>query len=316
MTQPQFVPQVPTATTGYGFRTPFGLTLPPGGQVAAFVRSTGAQSNDDPAIALNLMPTLAAGLSRCRPGLGDTVVVLPGHAENVVDNTMLANLVNGTRIVGVGTGSATPTFTWTAAASQWVFDNNDVQVVGCRLNLGGFNGVTNAIAWTGADCVLAECDVNMGTTAALKAVVGITVGAGADRGRIALCDFRGAVAAAVVNGVLISGIVDRFRMTDVDMDFATTVGTVGLVAITAAATAFIGKRLTLHNSLVGSTATLSSAVASTGTLTEVYSNYETTGAGSATNGLKLTGSAIKCFQCFATGTNATNGLLSPVAGAA
>jgi hypothetical protein len=278
----------------------------------------GAQSNDDPAIAANFMPTLAAGLARCRPGLGDTVVVLPGHAESVIDNTMLAALVPGTRIVGVGVGAAMPTFTWTAAASQWVFNDNDVQIVGCRLNLGGFNGVTNAIAWTGADCVLAQCDVNMGTTAALKALVGITVGAGADRGRIAYCDFRGAVAAAVVNGVLISGVVDRFRINDTEMDFATTVGTVGNIAITAAITAFAGSRLTLHNSLVGSTATLTAgAQASTGTLSEVYSNYETTGAGSATRGIILGGtSQIKCFQCFATGTNATNGLLSPVAGAA
>lgn len=319
MTQPWLFPQPPYSNSGYGNRTPWGMFLPPGGKVQAFVSSSTptAFSGDEQLLAsgVPIYTTLAAALALCRPAKGDMVICLPGHTENVVDATMLNALVSGTRIIGIGSGALTPTFTWTAAAGQWVLNDNDVTVAGLRLNLGGFNGVTNAIAWTGADVLLAECEIIMGTSAALKAVVGITVGVGGDRGRIAGCDFRGAVAAAVVNGILISGIVDRFRITDCDMDFATTVGTVGNIAITAAITAFIAKRCIIRNSLgTTSTATITAgAQASTGMCTEVYSATTTTGAGGATRGIIINAASfINCMECYHTGNTGTNGVLSPV----
>lgn len=212
MTQPQFVPQVPTATTGYGYRTPFGLVLPPGGQVASFVRSTGAQSNDDPAIASNLVTTLAAGLARSRSGLGDTVILLPGHSESVVDNTMLANLVPGTRIIGVGTGSAMPTFRWTATASQWPLNKADVYISGLRLRMEGA-AVVVAVDVTAADNTLAECDIELGS-ATSQAVIAIRLSAGATRAKIALNQFRGLAAAVSTDIILLNAAIDSPVITD------------------------------------------------------------------------------------------------------
>jgi hypothetical protein len=75
------VQNLPLITTGYGLKTPFGTLFPPSGRVAAFVRSTGYQDGDDSAIDQNRVPTLAAGLARCRPNLGDMVIV-PWRVEN------------------------------------------------------------------------------------------------------------------------------------------------------------------------------------------------------------------------------------------
>lgn len=127
-----------------GIRTQYGLILPPGSRVAAYVRSTGLQSGDDSFLAQNLVPTLAQGLARVRAGLGDVVVCLPGHVENVVDATTFSGaLVAGAKIIGVGRGGNTPTFTWTAVGAQWAINKADVLIAGLRLVVDGAN-VTNA----------------------------------------------------------------------------------------------------------------------------------------------------------------------------
>src|SRR3954471_7705856 len=112
-----------------GLRTQYGIILPPGARVAAYVRSIGVQSGDDAFLASNLVTTLAAGLARVRPNLGDYVVVLPGHVESVADATTFSGaLVAGTKIIGVGKGSNAPTFNWTATAAQWLVNKADVTI--------------------------------------------------------------------------------------------------------------------------------------------------------------------------------------------
>jgi len=75
-----FGTDLPNIATGLGHRTKYGsVILSPGARVAAYVRSTGAQSDDDPMLNANLVTTLSAGLARCRSGFNDVVFVLPGH---------------------------------------------------------------------------------------------------------------------------------------------------------------------------------------------------------------------------------------------
>ncbi len=317
MTQSFIIPQLPFAQAGYGFRTPFGVLLPPGSQVAAYVRSTGPQSGDDPSISPNLVATLASGLARVRAGLGDTVFVLPGHSESVVDATMLNNLVAGTRIVGVGQGANMPKFTWTNTAGQWALNDNDVTVAGLRLDLTGITAVVSPIALSGADNVFAECDVIV-ASATNKPTVALTVSAGADRSAIVNSVFRGSSAQTLTNGLLFSGIVDRFRMENVECDFAAVAAT-GNIAITAAVTSFMGYRLRLRNTVANSTATLSIAnVAATGLLCEVYSQCTTTGAGNTSRGIVFAGATaiMNCIQCYQGGDLAAatkSGVINPPA---
>jgi len=59
--------------------------------------------------------TLAYAISQCRSGKGDIIFIKPGHAENVSDATSLAFNKAGIAIIGLGTGTSRPTFTFDTA---------------------------------------------------------------------------------------------------------------------------------------------------------------------------------------------------------
>lgn len=307
-----FSPDLPVVSAGAGMKTPFGITLlPPGSRVAAYVRSTGAQAADDPFTVANLVPTLAAGLARARSGLGDTVVVMPGHTESVTDATMLDNLVPGTRIVGFGRGSNMPVFRWTATGSQWVLNDADVTIQGLRLRLEGANGVVKAINVTAADCAILGCDIQVGSGASNKAAIAIEIGTGADRFELVGNNIRGSVAGSVVNCVLVAGVSDGVRICDNEILVATTVVGVGPINVTAAATQLKVMRNVIANMLANSETCMSvGAVAATGV---VCDNYGSTEAGTPVSDIFEFNAAslLRCFQNFGTDTKNTSGLLSP-----
>lgn len=311
MTQ-QFVPFLPTSTTGYGFRTPFGVTLPPGSNVAAFLRSTGPQSNDDPAIASNLVTTLAAALLRVRSGLGDTIFVLPGHSESVVDATMLTNLVAGTRILGVGTGGNQPVFRWTAAAAQWLINKADVVIAGLRLRLEGFNGVTVAIDATAADVAVLENDVELSSGAANLATVGLRLSAGADRFYFARNRVRGVAAGVSTDGILINAVVANPTIVDNQMHAAASAAN-GLVRVAAvAALGIYIARNDIYNVAAASTACIAFGAAANDGMCS-YNNLGTLNNGTASaQGITFgAGSLVKAFQNFCSDEPQKSGILAP-----
>ena len=55
--------------------------------------------------------TIAAAYALCTAGQGDTIVVLPGHAESLASATALQMTKAGVRVVGLGVGDARPTIT-------------------------------------------------------------------------------------------------------------------------------------------------------------------------------------------------------------
>lgn len=308
-----FVPDLPLMMSGYGWKTPFGTLLPPGGQVAAFVRSTGYQNGDDEAIRSRLVGTLAAALPYARSGQQDMIVVLPGHTENVTDNTMLSGLVAGTKIIGVGRGANMPVFNWTNTAGSWLLNKADVVISGLRLKLDQANGVTKAINWSAADCLIGNCDIEVGATASLKAAIAIEVNTGGDRGEFVNNIVRGLVAGAVTNGLLFTGVVDAFRVYGSEFKFASTT-TNGNINIPGAVTDINISYCNLHNSVAASTTTIAIAdVASSGVISYCNSAIENAAAG-ATKGIifaAATTTSIKTFQCFTGADKGKSGILSP-----
>lgn len=59
--------------------------------------------------------TLAYALSKCTAGRGDIIFVKPGHAETIPDAATLSFNVAGVAIIGLGTGAARPTLTFSTA---------------------------------------------------------------------------------------------------------------------------------------------------------------------------------------------------------
>lgn len=312
----KFGPDVPLIQAGMGLRTPFGLFLPPGGRVAAYVRSTGLQDQDDSAVQNNLVATLSAGLARCRSGLGDTVMILPGHSESVTDNAMLTNLVAGTRIIGCGVGGNMPVFRWTATASQWVLNKADVYITGLRLRLEGANGVVKALAITGADNVITACDIETASGATAKATICIELGAGSTRAQIVGNTFRGTATHNATDGILISSAVSDVNITDNDMQFSATAGN-GLIRVNVAALSLRIGRNYMANTHTSSTSCITfGAFASSGNCYNNHCNVLATGAQTAgTTGIDVSAgsSLVRFFNNYVCNDPRVSGILQPAA---
>lgn len=305
---------LPLVSNGVGFRTNFGpVVLEPGSRVVAYVRSTGAQSDEDPVVAQKLVLTLAAGLARCRAGMNDVVFVLPGHTENVTGATMLDNLVAGTRVIGCGVGTNRPNFRWTATTAQWKLDNADCSFSNLVLRLEGAV-VVKAIVATAANCALLNCDIDTGTVASTNlATIGIEIGAGADNFKLAGNYIHSVADSGSTSVVKVAGVCSGASITGNKIMAATaTAASIGVVDITAAATNLdIGDNL-LQNKLASSQVGLSvtGAVACTGV---VYDNFVATEAGTPVSDSFLLNAAslLRFFDNKGTDTKNVSGLLAP-----
>lgn len=260
----RFSGDLPLSNAG-AIKTPWGILVPPGGRVAAFVCNAAAQPEES-FIKNNLRQTLADGLAACRPGFGDTVIVLPGHSENVTDATMFANLRPGTNIVGVGQGSLMPTFRWTNVAGNWAIAQAGCLIQGLRLRAEGANGITSAITASAADCSLESNDIEVASGAALKSAIFCTVAAGADRFSVRRNRMRGTETHNVTDGFLVSAAVRELSIEFNRMIFSATAGN-GFIRFTAAALGvYVGDNL-LYNTHTASTAVLNcGAVAADGVI--------------------------------------------------
>ena len=65
----------------------------------------------------------------CVPGRGDIVFVLPNHAETITNATTLLLQCSGVAVIGLGAGSARPTFTFTTATSA------NIPVAGANMSI-------------------------------------------------------------------------------------------------------------------------------------------------------------------------------------
>lgn len=296
---------------GAGLRTPFGLYLPPGGKVAAYVRSTGPQDQDDNAIKYNLVTTLAAALLRVRSGQGDTVIVLPGHSESGVGTTMMSGLAAGTKIIGVGQGSAMPTFRWTATTDQWAIAAADVQISGLKLRLEGANGVVKAVLVTGANFLFAGNEVQVASGAALKATIAMELGAGADGALIRDNFWYGTATHNVTDGLKIVAALDRVRVLSNIMDFSATAAN-GNIHVTAAATKLqIGGNVVQNDHTASTACIVVDAVAATGMIWDNYVSTINNGVATA-QGITLgAGCLMRAFQSFSSDEPVKSGVLTP-----
>lgn len=223
---------LPFSFANAGSRTEFGYTLPPGGRVAAYVRSTGVQSQDDEQTRRLLVTTLNSGLARCRSAKGDVVVVLPGHSESISSADAMSSLVAGTRIIGTGAGTLRPTFTWTAAGATFLFDVANVSLSGCILKMADAanGGVTVAapITVSAAGCSITNCQIFFGDDANDIVTIGITTTAAADDFLFAGNDCFGATAAECTTFMRLVG-ADRAKLISNRIVGATSNAAIGLI---------------------------------------------------------------------------------------
>jgi len=75
--------------------------------------------------------TLDYAVGRCQASAGDTIMLMPGHAETIATATALALDVAGIAIIGLGSGTLRPTFTMSAATSTIAVSAADISIKNC-----------------------------------------------------------------------------------------------------------------------------------------------------------------------------------------
>jgi len=251
---------------------------PDGLRVAAYV---GASTSDfrsliPPEQLANMVPDIDAGLSRCKAGHGDTVMVLPDYTENVAGADHFSSLKAGTRIVGMGYGALRPALTWTAAASSFLFDVANVEVSNFRLNFAsaGNAGVTVAapMTWSADGCGLVDCNIFFGDDADDIVTIGILVEDAADC-YIDNCHAIGATAAECTSFLDLHN-ADRFRMYDSTIEGATSAAGVGVMRFVSEASLNIDlRRNTYINRKASSTCAVTGLAAVSGVSRDEHFAY-------------------------------------------
>ena len=97
--------------------------------------------------------TLAYALTAATASKGDTIYLMPGHAEAVIAAGTITVATIGVRIIGLGQGSLRPTFTWTTAnTATWLVTAADVLIRNVIFDLTGIAVLVNGISVTAAGC--------------------------------------------------------------------------------------------------------------------------------------------------------------------
>lgn len=252
--------------------SPWGTLLKPGGRVAAYLRSTGAQDGEDHFAASGLLvTTLSAALKRVRSGFGDIVYVLPGDVQSISAADFASDLVAGTQIISCGRPGATnnPTWTWTATTSTFLLDVANVTLAGLTLVTGGADPVTAPITVSAAGCAIVGCHIIAGTSATLESSTVITLASGATDCLIQGNRFS-ATGGAVTTACISVGAVARPVITGNRFLTTQSSATTGVIAITAAATDVDIGLNRIYNAVEDGVGIRLADVAATGM---IYNNY-------------------------------------------
>jgi hypothetical protein len=299
--------------------SPWGTFVKPGGRVAAYVRSTGAQDGEDHFAASGLLvSTINEGLKRVRSGYPDLVLVLDGHSESVSTADFFSQLKAGTQLVSCGRPGASnnPTLTWTATASTFLLDVADVTVAGFNMNFAGIDAVVAPITFSAAGCSLLGNHITVAAGSA-GATTPITVAAGANNCIIAGNKMLQTGTQTEVNIISVTGAVDNLEIAFNKISCLLTSATGGIIQIGEAAT-----NLDIHDNLFynsvedGIAIRVADTFAATGW---IYRNFGKTidAGGTVANTLKMvsfegtTESLLGCFENYSTDEATASGVISP-----
>lgn len=212
---------------------PWGTFVKPGGRIAAYVRSTGAQDGEDHFATSGLLVTsINEGLKRCRSGQNDIVICLPGHTETYSSGTAWANLVAGAQILSAGSPGATnnPTLTLSGTTASLALNAANVTLAG--FNITASAAVTGGIVVTAAGVCLASNYIQSSTALGANSIVQVTGAANFEMfGNNLSVDSTAtmvAITGAASTDFLVVGNIARQKQGTSGGSFSTTANTAGI----------------------------------------------------------------------------------------
>ena len=96
-------------------------------------------------------------------GVGDAIVVLPGHAEDISSGTSCVMDVAGVTVIGIGDGANIPTLTFTNTAGSVEIDAASIKVSGIKF-LASVSAVVIGINIDAANITLEDCILDFDAT--------------------------------------------------------------------------------------------------------------------------------------------------------
>lgn len=259
-------------TGQHAVNTPYGVILPPGGRVAAYVRSGGVQEYDSREIQQNLCTTIGAALTRVRANLGDTIVCLPGHSESSASTSVFSGIKAGTRIVGIGDGGYQPTLRLTGTTAKIAVAVANVSIENMFLNFEGANGVAKCLEVTGADFTLRNNRVQVASATDLHCLIAVELGTGAHRARVLGNKVYGIVGEPITDAIHVAGAITDFEVTDNVIQCASVTGAAAsLIRVSGIALrGRIGRNILFNTVAASDNCIVLAAVASQGIIHDNY----------------------------------------------
>lgn len=205
-----------------------------------------------------LFTTLALALAKCVASRGDTIVLAPGHTETIVGAAGSGVTVAGVTVVGLGTGTLVPTFTFTTAiTASFDITASNVRIQNVNFTV-GFDAITAMINVTGTDVTFQGCNVvtNNGT---MGVVLGILLGATSDRFSVNMCRFTGP---AVNSGTTTTAQIQYEAAVDIQIQNSYFTGKMTQAILN---TGTVLRGLIFNNNFVIATGTKAIAVAAAST---------------------------------------------------
>lgn len=154
-----------------------------------FVNSASTLGAGDGSAAFPML-TLAAAVSAATANNGDVIVLMPGHTQTVVGAAGATITKAGLQIIGLGTGSQRPVFTFTTstAASFDITAANTV-IYNCIFTC-GIDAQLAMVNVTASSVYFVECTFNT-NSGTVGAVAGILTAATSNGLRVINCRFLG-----------------------------------------------------------------------------------------------------------------------------
>lgn len=260
-------------------------------------------SDGNPGTYLQPFSTLDYAIGRCTANRGDIIMLMPGHAENVAAASGITCDVAGVAIVGLGTGTKRPKFSFTAAAATFVisaancsFYNIEWQAnfadVAIGLDVSGVDGLSFE------SCYFTEAGTN------LNYVHVVDLATGADDISFVKCKW---ITSDAANDSHINGVAhDGFYMKDCYLAANTAqTSVVGLVAASGNVTNVWIENCAFRSNIDGALWVDFNGAACSGLITNCYvSSIDTAG---AVGTLDFTGG--HAFECYVAGEADTYGIV-------
>jgi hypothetical protein len=249
--------------------------------------------------------TVDYAIGRCTASRGDVIMVKAGHAENLTAASAITSDVAGVAIVGLGSGTLQPTFTWASTAdATWVVSAANSSFVNLKF-VANVADVTIGFDVSGVDGLTWErCDFQ-DTSTILNFIDVIDLATGADDLYFANCRYFGQAAA---NDAWISGVAhDKVYIRDCQVHLLTAqTAPHGVIVSSGNLTNVWIRDCAFSSQVDGAVFIDSDGAANTGVVSNCYfSSLDV--AGAVTAGFDMTG--MNAFECYVAGEADTYGII-------